>query len=216
MTRLNSSARRSTTSGRGTISASAQANARAVVSWPAIRIVMSASRTSRSSSGEPSSCVAASKSSSTFSPLGRCSPRRRIAMRANRSSSRSLSCRNSGTHRDPLSRSIGTIVMSTRAYRCRPLERNLSILRSKRSISGPGARPSAVRRMTRTVILRIVGRAGNGASRGHDRAASSVSSRIASKKDRIRSPFRGGTRTRRCRACGAPSSTRTESSRQSP
>ena len=41
------------------------------------------------------------------------------------------------------------------------------------------------------MILRIVGRAGNGASRGHDRAASSVSSRIASKNARIRSPFRG-------------------------
>ena len=54
--------------------------------------------------------------------------------------------------------------MSTRAYRCRPLDRNVSILRSKRSISGPGARPSAVRRMTRRVIRRIVGRAGNGAS----------------------------------------------------
>ena len=37
-----------------------------------------------------------------------------------------------------------------------------------------------------------------GASRGHDRAASSVSNRIASKKDRIRSPFSGGTSTRRC------------------
>ena len=100
--------------------------------------------------------------------------------------------------------------MSTRAYRCRPLDRNVSILRSKRSISGPGARPSAVRRMTRSVIRRIVGRAGNGTSSGQARTASSVSSRIASKNARIRSPFKGGTRTRRCRACGASSSTSTE------
>ncbi len=178
--------------------------ANAVVSWPAIRIVMSPSRTSWSPSGEPSSCVAASKSSRTFSPLGRPSPRRRIAMSSNRSSSRSLSCRNSGTQRDPLSRSIGTIVMSTRPYRCRPLDRNVSILRSKRSISRPGVRPRAVRRMTRSVIFRMTGRAGNGASRGNERAASNVSSRMASKNDRIRSPFRGGTRTRRCRRVWCP------------
>lgn len=64
--------------------------------------------------------------------------------------------------------------------------------------------------MTRKVTRRMAGSVASGEPLGQSLTAASVSSRIALKNARIRSPLSGGTKTRRCLACSGPSSTSTE------
>jgi hypothetical protein len=64
--------------------------------------------------------------------------------------------------------------------------------------------------MTRSVIRRIEGSIVTGWPCGQARTSSRVADFMASKNPRIRSPFIGGTSTRRCRACASSSSTSTE------